>query len=245
VAAAVVAQRGHRLDESALIAACRTELVHYKCPTSVRVVDELPPKKINTRGAAMNRCCVRPTALGISGRLERRGAARGDQRRAHESGYLHTGIARASGDVKVCAVTGHGTIVTPFVNIVARVGDSVMQVPLTGHRSPFVCTPSKNAESSPQQHDWVSGTTGRRQPGSGARSLLGQARDGGSAVDAVFRPHHHPPRRSRRGVAADHRHRVVAHPVGLITGADAPRTPVPRIELVDEPIRSARADRSV
>jgi len=26
----------------------------------------------------------------------------------------------------------------------------------------------------------------RRQPGSGARSLLGQARDGGSAVDAVF-----------------------------------------------------------
>ena len=103
--------------------------------------------KINTRGAAMNRCCVRPTALGISGRLERRGAARGDQRRAHESGYLHTGIARASGDVKVCAVTGHGTIVTPFVNIVARVGDSVMQVPLTGHRSPSACTPPKNSES--------------------------------------------------------------------------------------------------
>ena len=38
-----------------------------------------------------------------------------EQRRAHQSGFIHTGIARASGDVKVCAVTGHGTIVTPFV----------------------------------------------------------------------------------------------------------------------------------
>jgi hypothetical protein len=30
-----------------------------------------------------------------------------------------------------------------------------MQVSLTGHRSPRVCTPPKNAESSPQQHDWA------------------------------------------------------------------------------------------
>jgi acyl-CoA synthetase (AMP-forming)/AMP-acid ligase II len=42
VAAAVVAQLGHRLDESALIAACRAELARYKCPTSVRLLDELP-----------------------------------------------------------------------------------------------------------------------------------------------------------------------------------------------------------
>jgi non-ribosomal peptide synthetase component E (peptide arylation enzyme) len=41
-APAVVAQRGHRLDESALIAACRAELARYKCPTSVRLLDELP-----------------------------------------------------------------------------------------------------------------------------------------------------------------------------------------------------------
>jgi hypothetical protein len=42
VAAAVVAQRGHRLDEIALIAACRAELARYRCPTSVRLLDELP-----------------------------------------------------------------------------------------------------------------------------------------------------------------------------------------------------------
>ena len=84
------------------------------------------------------------------------GAARpGELRRADESGYIHTGIARASGDVKVCTVTGHGTIVRAFVNIVARVGDSVRQVSLIGHRSPRVCTPPKNAESSPRQHDWA------------------------------------------------------------------------------------------
>ena len=56
----------------------------------------------------MNRCCVGPTALGSSGGLERRGAVGGDQRRAHESGYIHTGIACASGDVKVCAVADVG-----------------------------------------------------------------------------------------------------------------------------------------
>jgi len=30
----------------------------------------------------------------------------------YESGHIHTGVARASGDVKVCAVTGHGTVVS-------------------------------------------------------------------------------------------------------------------------------------
>ncbi len=43
---------------------------------------------------------------------------RGDERRAHESGHIHTGIPRASGDVKVCMVTGwtrrqHRTGATP------------------------------------------------------------------------------------------------------------------------------------
>lgn len=68
VAAAVVAQRGHRLDESALIAACRTELAHYKCPTSVRVVDELPP---NATGKVLRRVvretlCLTPTTAGAA-----------------------------------------------------------------------------------------------------------------------------------------------------------------------------------
>ena len=44
------------------------------------------------------------------GRLERRGAGR--RGRAYESGHIHIGVARASGDGKVCAVTGHGTVVS-------------------------------------------------------------------------------------------------------------------------------------
>lgn len=68
VAAAVVAQRGHRVDESALIAACRTELAHYKCPTSVCVVDELPP---NATGKVLRRVvretlCLTPTTAGAA-----------------------------------------------------------------------------------------------------------------------------------------------------------------------------------
>ena len=63
MAAAVVAQRGHRLDESALMAACRAELARYKCPDSVRLLDELPR---NATGKVLRRVvretlCLTPT----------------------------------------------------------------------------------------------------------------------------------------------------------------------------------------
>jgi acyl-CoA synthetase (AMP-forming)/AMP-acid ligase II len=40
--AVVVAAPGHPPTEAELMAFCRDRLAHYKCPTSVDVVDELP-----------------------------------------------------------------------------------------------------------------------------------------------------------------------------------------------------------
>ena len=40
--ALVVLREGHRAGESELIAFCRELLAHFKCPTSVEFVDELP-----------------------------------------------------------------------------------------------------------------------------------------------------------------------------------------------------------
>ena len=42
VKAIVVLAAGARLDESGIISHCRDNLAHYKCPTSVDVVDALP-----------------------------------------------------------------------------------------------------------------------------------------------------------------------------------------------------------
>jgi hypothetical protein len=60
--------------------------------------------KINTRGSheSVLRKADRARHLGPAGAAR---CGRGDQGRAHESGYIHTGIARSSRDVKVCEVT--------------------------------------------------------------------------------------------------------------------------------------------
>lgn len=52
VVAAVVAEPGHQLDEADLIGACRTQLAHYKCPTTIRLVAELP---LNATGKVLRR----------------------------------------------------------------------------------------------------------------------------------------------------------------------------------------------